>query len=254
LCGGRLNTELIKELYFRELETKNQHDSRPAFQVGALSILGGLLLFGYQHFRPICYGFSVAFWVFFVPALLSYMLSLIQVLRANLGHSYERLPAADILYDYYLKLQDYYARNRDAAGSADDEFAEFLARHMVLATSRNTHSNLSRSSRHYSAMRALAFTVVFAIASAVVVLLAEDTRRSEEPQAVSPPSMKGVEPMSDEPKPTQTTEPQSTPEKPPGKPPEPSNIVFKGTEEPPKQKIIQLEKREPTRRDDTSKK
>lgn len=250
-----MKIELIKELYFRELELKNQHDSRPTLHVAVLSILGGLLFFGYQRLRPLGGGLMVGFWVLFAPAVLSYAVALIQVLRANLGHLYERLPSPDVLYDYHVKLLEYHARNPEATGTPEEEFAEFLARHMVLATSRNTQSNLSRSSRHYSAMRALALTVVFAIASAVVVLLAESVERPPEPRATAQLApAKGVEPMSDEEKPTQTTQPQGPPGKPEERPTEPSNVLFKGTQEPPKQKVVHLGQRERTQQDDQRKK
>jgi hypothetical protein len=72
--------------------------------------------------------------------------------------------------------------------------------------------------------------------------------------------MKGNEPMPDENKPPQTTTPQNTtqPQTPAGppaeKPAEPSNILFKGSQEPPKTPIIHLVKIETTHRDESNKK
>jgi hypothetical protein len=168
-----MKLDFIKELYFHELDTKDQHDGRPAFQVAILSVLAGLLFFGYQHLHPAgCVPTTVSV-ALFLTAALCYTEGLRQVLLGtlNLGHFYERLPAADVMYDYYRKLQIYYAKSPDVSGNADDEFSEFLARHMVLATAHNMQNNLRRAARHYSAMRAFALTVLFAIAALAIVSL-----------------------------------------------------------------------------------
>jgi len=167
-----MKPDFIKELYFRELEEKHQQDSRTTLQVFLLSLLGGVLVFCVRHFRT---QHPVLLWLFvacFGVASVFYALALIQVLRANFGHVYERLPDASALYRYFQELKVFYTKHPGVAGSAEADFDTDLQQRMVSATSRNSYANLLRAARHYSAVRFMALVVVFGILAAVPVLIA----------------------------------------------------------------------------------
>jgi len=168
-----MDKQLIKEFYFRELESKSEHDARVAVLVGILSLVAGLLFFCWRNFGQQGPALQLAFTALFVLASIFYVLAVLQVLRANIGHTYERLPFPEELYAYRSHLEDYYREVGSSSGDATADFEDFLARHMISATSRNARTNLVRSARNYSATRFAAFAVVVGIVAAGVVLLSK---------------------------------------------------------------------------------
>lgn len=172
LGGCSVKLDFIKDLYFKELEAKNQLDSRPTLLVGVLTVLGGLLFFDYTH-MPRAKIPALAFLAFFLPAVVSYAMAVFLVIWAAAGHLYEKLPAPDVLYDYFVKLEKFHGASSESATNTQRDWDDFLARHMILAASRNTQSNLSRSSRYFNATRALSATVALAFISTVIALVAE---------------------------------------------------------------------------------
>ncbi len=165
-----MDIELIKEMYFKELEGKTVQDGRLPVQVGLLTVIGGVLLFALRN--PVATGdrlYELFFGVVIV-ALLFYCFSIICVCLANIGHKYERLPRADTMYSYFLSLTDFYEKGANAQGTAEDDFNEYLRRKMVEATSRNTDVNLLRSARNHTAVVLLAWAAAFSLASGAIAL------------------------------------------------------------------------------------
>jgi hypothetical protein len=169
-------------------------------------------------------------------AILFYIVALVHVIRSNLGHWYSRLPSAAGLFAHSASLDAYFGRNPHASGSAATDFADFIRRRMVEATTRNEYANQSRAARHYSAMRAMSFCVVFTLtASAPLLWNPLFSEGRSEPLSQQQELTGGA--MSDAQKPKPAPEP-AKPANPaptlPTKPAEPENVLFRGTQQPPK--------------------
>ncbi len=229
-----MKNDFVKELYLRELDAKRDLDARPTFHVAVLSVLGSLLAYLVAHFNAS--GRLQASWfvVSIGVAASCYIVGLYHVIRSNLGHWYERLPPVQILEGYWANLETYFEQNPTVSGSAASDFKSFVRRRMVEAASRNEYANLSRAARHYSAMRAMSFCVVFTLlAFAPLLWNARTLQAKVEPtiEADCPPG--GT--MTDTTKPTSASAPAKPSQPaPPPKPPEPPNTVFRGTQQPPK--------------------
>lgn len=170
-----MDLEFFKDLYFRELDAKRDQDGRTGTQVGILTILGSVLVYCYQNSPDQPGLWLIAFYGAYFPAVATYVVALVQVMRAILGHGFERLPLPDELHNYHVQLEDYYYEEPNPEGTLETEFNDFLIRHMVTATVQNAQTNVSRSERSYSAMYWFAFTVVFALVASGIALLAPAT-------------------------------------------------------------------------------
>jgi hypothetical protein len=238
-----MNIELIKEQYFRELDGKVQQDGRTTLQVAVLTVLGGVLVVAYQGLAPASGWQAIVLGCLFWPGLAAFVFALIQVLRANIGHLYERLPSADVQYQYFKKLERYYTHTSKVSGSPTADFEDYLARRMVQSAARNSNVNQRRAAIHYNAVRGMAWVVVFALPAAGLSLaIQEDAKdrleksRSHLAEISGLQSQQGGNAVADKPEssPAESQPAETAPESPPPKPAEPENVVFKGGKVPEK--------------------
>jgi len=176
-----MDIELMKEMYFRELEGKTTQEGRLPVHVGLLTVIGGALLFSLRNPVESGEGLFVPFVVVVIVALVLFIISIVQICRANIGHDYERLPRVDTMYSYFLGLTEFYEKNTNVKGTAEGDFDDYLKRKMVEATSRNTDVNLLRSARNHTAVVLMALAALFSLASGAMALSrpSEDLKKTE---------------------------------------------------------------------------
>ena len=232
---------LIEELYFYELGNKDKLDARLPPQVAILSILGGMIYFAIREFAPTTPWVTVVFLALITISAGLYLGAIVMIYRGTFGHRYERLPLPSAIHGYGADLKKYYKDRPVEQGNVEEEFAEFISRHMIAATDRNTISNLTRSARYYTAMLFMAICVILALFASGLALGVDRVARDDKQEGAmtnehegtgSPNPTPGGEggtpptPPADSGGGAQPAEPAST------KPPEPTNIIFKGNEEP----------------------
>ena len=166
-----MKVDLIKDFYSKELEDESVQDNRLTVHVGILTLIGAALLFSLKNPIGTDHNLFSLFLGALVLALIFFVASIVQVIRANIGHKYERLPRADVVYDYFLKLQDFYRSNPKTFGSSEDDFEDYLKRKMVEATARNTDVILLRSARNHTALVLMALAVALSLVCAVMAIL-----------------------------------------------------------------------------------
>lgn len=246
-----MDKSLVRDLYFRELEEKRSQDGRLAVHLGVLSLVGGLLVFCYSRVAERDSGAAWPAVVCLAVAVVFLIVAGAQVARATTGHEYARLALPTELREHYRGLCRYYRELNASADNATADFEEFLERRMLEAASRNTIVNLRRSARYYSATKWAAFAAGCGVASGLAAILVApagskaDVRieRIEVGQVVVPAPIGALENVMAEPEnPPENPTPQPAAQAVPVKPPEPTNILFKGSQEPPVNKIISLER------------
>jgi hypothetical protein len=151
---------LAKELYFREFEGKIQQDSRIGIYVGILTAIAGGLAFlirsAWLAESILCW-FSVGFSV--IAAVLWFWV-IGFVLSGTIGYIYLKIPSPENLLDYWQKLIGYYQENPGVAGSAREDFEEFLIQRFVSAATENERNNIKRSGRFYFANQILPWVII----------------------------------------------------------------------------------------------
>jgi hypothetical protein len=170
-----MDVSFFKELYFREFEIKAQQDSRAGVFVALLSAIGGVLAFLIRNAWPSVLLTSNTYClislVLCLIALGVYFLSIVWVLMAMVGYTYESLPSPNNILVYWHQISRYYRENPTAPGSAGEDFRDYLMHNMASAASRNTHNNLARSARYYRASLSLVWVVVISALAALLLSL-----------------------------------------------------------------------------------
>jgi hypothetical protein len=165
-----MDYDFLREIYFRELEERHQQDGRITLQAGVLTIGGGVLASMFKAFPP---EQSPLYVCFLLPATASavlFLLALVWILRANIGHDYVRLPYPSTLRDYGRELEVYYAA-RDSVEEVAREYRSYVQDRMIEATDYNIATNLKRSACYYTANSLIAWMVISFLVAGVPVLI-----------------------------------------------------------------------------------
>jgi hypothetical protein len=168
-----MDVDLAKELYFRELGSKDEVDKRLGVYVALLSAIGSVLAFlvrsGWTGRTPL----RSAELALEGIAVLSYFLAIAWIMRATVGHTYEKLPSPANLLGYWRDIEAYHQANPGVAGDARTDFDDFLLRHLASAATRNAENNLVRSALFYRAAQWLLLAVVVGAAAGLSEVLAQ---------------------------------------------------------------------------------
>lgn len=166
-----MQQEFLKQLYFRELDGRFQHDARTGSQVTQLSLVGGALALLIRAAWPIDSSLGLIAELLSAIGVCFLVAAIVFVIRATLGYQYESLPSPSELYEHWRGLHAHYATNPEAQGTAEDDFADFLQRHMAQAATRNWTNNLSRSGRQHRASQFLAWAIALVVLGGVALAI-----------------------------------------------------------------------------------
>jgi hypothetical protein len=247
-----MKREFIEQLYFHELGNRDRLDSRIPALVAILSVLGGMLYFSIHEFTPIAPWLTYTFLGLIGGCVALYLAAIGMIYRGTFGHEYERLPTASVMRAHHTALRKYYESKPTEGCGAEEEFDDFLMRHMLGATDRNTLANLTRGARYYKAMVLLAACVILALVASGTVLGVqkiaqppesnhrEDVMSNEQkPSESVSPTASGQPTSPASPAQPESIQPATQPVAPAAtKPAEPDNIVFKGNQEPSANRVI----------------
>lgn len=139
-----MNLDLLRELYYFELQRKQQLEASLMLPVAVLTGLGGVLFSFARSFR---YGHNVKTYVF-VAALTGATISLMWVvfylIRGTHPFTYEVIPSSTELLSFYNESKDYYKSTR-AEFKADEDFESEMRAAYAKASSKNRQNNISKS-------------------------------------------------------------------------------------------------------------
>jgi hypothetical protein len=158
-----MDTSFIKELYFREIERKQEFDSAPGVPIAVLTVVGGVFTFYLKSFLWIDTVLSLLFGVLLLVAGVFAVLTVVWIIRSYIGAEYEYLPYADELFGHYNDLQGFF----DDAKAASEDFTADLRVRMVEATTANQYNNNRRSELLFGTKRFLAGLVVATLLAAI---------------------------------------------------------------------------------------
>lgn len=166
-----MKTEFLKELYFEELRRKEQETSAPTIAVAVLTLVCGIFSYYLEHFRFQQHAISYLFIVSLTLAVISFAFSICFIIRSYVGYTYQRLPCASTMKNYYEKLLEYNRATRIPDEKTEQEFDDFLRQRMAEATKINSWNNNSRAEFIYKAIRYLAFLVVFTFVAGIPIII-----------------------------------------------------------------------------------
>ncbi|GEM_PF-5986560 len=163
-----MNTDLAKELYFKELDDKAQQDNRLGVHVAAVSVVGGALVVLVRWAWPPATTLAWAGLVLWVAAAVVYILAVVWALRV-VRFRYEKLAVPDQLLTYSRDLDAYYSTHPEDKGAASTDFDDSLLEKLCHAATVNSNNNVIRSERFYTAAIMLLVVVILAAASTGVL-------------------------------------------------------------------------------------
>lgn len=166
-----MDRAFLKELYFRELDRRDQLDAAPTLRIAVLALVGGVFS---SYFRALRMDSSILTWIFLsaaMGALVFAVLTVIWIVRSYVGFSWEHLPYASDLGSFYDSLVHYEQTYELASGTADTMFDEDLCLKLQTAATTNAYNNNARSELIYAASRFLAGVVVCTLLGGVPVVI-----------------------------------------------------------------------------------
>lgn len=135
--------DLLKELYYFELQRKQQLEASLMLPVAVLTGLGGVL---FSFARSFAYNYNLKTYVFavtLVGATISLMWVVFYLVRATYPFTYEVIPSSTELLSFYDQSKDYY-RSVGAEFMADKDFESEMVASYAKASSKNRQTT-SRS-------------------------------------------------------------------------------------------------------------
>lgn len=167
-----MNLDLLKELYYFELQRKQQLEASLMLPVALLTGLGGVL---FSFARSFTYGGNAKTYVFATAlsgATISLMWVVFYLIRATHPFTYEVIPSSTELLSFYDQSKDYY-RSIAAEFKADEDFESEMRGAYAKASSKNRQNNISKSGFLYRAQMGLVCGAVF-LAIGVIPYLADE--------------------------------------------------------------------------------
>lgn len=160
---GRVKAEFAKELYFRELDRRDQLDSSSTFRVAVVTLLAGLFSYYSSAYRADELGQPWLFLLCAIGAAVAVSVAIILVVSSFIGYTWAYLAPASDLLSYYQNLVAYERDHGIDGSSAAHEFERALVERFVAAASHNVLNNNSRSEKLYLASRLIAIAVVLGL-------------------------------------------------------------------------------------------
>jgi hypothetical protein len=155
-----MKLELLKELYFFELNRKQQIEASLTLPVAVLTGLGGVL---FTFARSFGYAYNKKTTVF-VVALIGCTISLVWVfwflIRATARFTYEVIPSSLELLTFWEESSAYYRTVRTDF-KAEVDFESKLKSAYARAGTKNMHNNISKAGYLYKAYMGLVAAALF---------------------------------------------------------------------------------------------
>ena len=167
--------ELIERLYFFELDRKQQLESNISLPTGTIVAAFGVLGYYFTHFKfggeiyQMTYAVETIFLLAASMTCLLLALATYWCFQAAVGSTYEYLPGAQTLREYFEKLSSWHnaAGKRNAKMNTKKEFETYLIASMAKCSQINWKTNLVRSEELFNAKR---FIVLGLVAVAICAL------------------------------------------------------------------------------------
>lgn len=165
-----MDLELLKTLYFRELDRRFLLDAASTPRVAILGVVGGVFTYYAQRLHLTN---ELATWLFLAcaaGAILFASLSIIWIIRSFVGYTWAYLPFVDELAAHQERLVGYH--DEYATESADPQriFENHLRKLLVETTTRNAANNHQRSELISNASTFLSIAVIFALLAGLPLL------------------------------------------------------------------------------------
>jgi hypothetical protein len=160
--------ELYEKLYFHEIESREQLNSRLQMPLTLIIALAGVLAYLFQGFDRVLTGIaSYGFSILLTFAVLALLLGCYHFVRAAWGQTYLFLPYARATEDYSAELKSKYTEYDAKYGTKTAQlfFDEYLQRYFIDAATANAQINDVRSIHLHKTSRALIVTAVLAVLS-----------------------------------------------------------------------------------------
>jgi hypothetical protein len=165
-----MDLELLKTLYFRELDRRVQLDAAPTPRVAILGIVGGVFTYYTDRLRFTNIPSTWLFLALAVGAIIFSSLSIAWIIRSYVGYTWAYLPFADQLASHYQTLVAYHEEYASETAEPERIFENHLRQRLVEATTQNASNNNQRSELIYRASLFLSVAIVFALLAGLPLL------------------------------------------------------------------------------------
>ncbi|WP_141530279.1 hypothetical protein [Priestia megaterium] len=170
--------EFYKELYYKELESKEILATRFTTNVTLVTFLFGGLFFCIKNLNDIKGGwFFYLFLVFGTIAIIANIRILILLCEYLAGREYEFIHSAKTLDDRHTLLKNHYGQYPNSPDQADIQFEQEIINYYISAANHNFHVNDSRIKKMGRAQECIIASVIatlLAISCYIPTFLKED--------------------------------------------------------------------------------
>lgn len=147
--------EFFKELYFKELDKRNEINNSLSLPIGLITaVVAGIFYlltnFDYRYYFIITILFSVA-----VIAAISFLVaSIYHLIKAYTdfpkGYEYSLIADANDIEDYYKQLKEFYSVNPSSINTADHELESYVLTEIIKNTDDNQKNNKRKNKFRYN--------------------------------------------------------------------------------------------------------
>lgn len=165
-----MDLELLKTLYFRELDRRFLLDTAPTPRIAILGVVGGVFTY-YAERLHLTNG--LATWLFLAcaaGAIVFASLSVAWIIRSYVGYTWAYLPFANELAAHFGRLAGYHDEYTSESADPQRTFENHLRGLLVETTTRNASNNNQRSELIARASLFLSMAVVFALLAGLPLL------------------------------------------------------------------------------------
>ena len=158
-----MDIELSKELYYRELDRRDQLDSSITLRVAVVTLLAGLFSYYASAYDAAGLG---APWLFIAcasGAAVTAGAAVVVIISALTGYTWAYIALPTDLLEYYDALVRYEQVHGLESKTASEQFEHSLRTRLVAAATHNVLNNNSRSEKLYLASRLISIAVVLGL-------------------------------------------------------------------------------------------
>lgn len=138
--------DFYKEMYYFELQRKDNLNSSLGLPIGIVILLAGGVLYYIQNL-PVLFldVWTVVFFATFILGGICLAVAIVFLVLALWNHEYSYLPTPSEIEAYRKALIQYYKQNPDMPAGMDEDFHNFLYEQFCMHVEKNTGSNDSKS-------------------------------------------------------------------------------------------------------------
>ncbi|HMB90901.1 MAG TPA: hypothetical protein VKP65_08645 [Rhodothermales bacterium] len=161
--------EFYKDLYFAELERKEELRTALTLPIGILTVLGGVIAIYLREIgRAEMLDVSISFLgVFTFLLIMSFLATVRNLVKSYHVYTYDFVPYATDLEQAYQDLVVYH----ETVEEAEADFESSVLQSLVIAHRKNAFNNDSKSSHIHNANQTLIYCLVLALICAIPYFL-----------------------------------------------------------------------------------